>query len=532
MCKDTKVGRCGVRSTQKNKVLCTFYREYMAGIKKITIPIKQDELTIEKVVPYLPTILDKFTKNAQKIHSDYETYCLQHDILSKKRVHDDTDINNIVLEPHIKAMVDWKTGYVFGNPIKYAQTKDSETDDITYLNKYARYANRSAIDQEVATWAYATGVGYYFIEPTSEKVDVETQAPFELFCREADTCTKVYSSYNGKKPLFDLLYTTINAINERGSKETFAILDIYLPDYYYQYRCPISAINMPVGVAPSELELVNAEVRAIYKKLPLVEKRLNPDGIGIVEMSKCMQNALDTIASNGVDNIQEVVNTIYKYMGINMGDTTEERVENHKSVRKNGAIVIPYLGNDKFQPDLKIENTSALDFSDVLSFAENIKRTMYETVGVPLATNSTNSGGTTKSGSEVANGYDNAYNRALTDINNFLPADTDLLDKMLFICQSTANNKVNDLQVSEIEIKYSLNLNDNMQIKTQSLGTCIGIKMPPAMALRICRLSNDPEAEGKQWEDYIAKKEQEEKDREMQAYQTQNIDTSNRDDEE
>lgn len=485
----------------------------MAGVKKILIPIKPSELTIEKVVPYLPTILQAFNENAKQIRADYETYCLQHAILAKTRIHDDEDsINNQVLEPHLMAMVDWKTGYVFGNPIKYAQTKDSNTDDITYLNKYARYSNRNAVDQEVGMWTYATGVGYYFIQPTDTKVDTETQAPFELFCREADTCTKVYSSYNGKKPLFDMLYTTIEEIDEQSRKETYAILDIYLPKMYYQYKCPASTNGIISGV---QFAQVTSQERKVYQKLPLVEKRLNPNGIGIVAMAKCMQDALDTIASNSVDNIQEVVNTIYKYKGINMGANADECKENHKLVRKNGAIVIPFVGGNgtNFEPDLEIEKTDALDFSDVLSLSDNIKRAMYETVGVPLATNSTNSGGTTKSGSEVANGYDNAYNRALTDINNFLPADTDLLDKMLFICQNTANNKVEDLKLSEIEIKYSLNLNDNMQIKTQSLGTCIGVKMPPSMALRITRLSNDPEAEGKLWEEYMEKvdKENEEK---------------------
>ena len=482
----------------------------MAGIEKILIPIKQSELTIEKVKPYLPSILTKFLTNAEEIRNDYNVYCLQHEVLQKQRVHNDTNINNKVLEPHIMAMVDWKAGYVFGNPITYAQTQDSKTDDITYLNKYARYAKRRAVDSEVAVWVYATGVGYYFVQPTDTKVNTEYEAPFELFCRDADTCTKVYSSYNGKKPLFDILFTKITEIDEMGSERTFYILDIYLPDYYYQFKVPTKSTRI------DDFELVNVVARSVYKKLPLVEKRLNANRIGIVAMAKSMQNALDTIASNGVDNIQEFVNVIYKYKGISLGKTTEEATQAHQEIRKNGAIEIPYTGGMPFQPDLEIVSTEALDYKDVLTFANDIKRAMYETVGVPLATNETNSGGTTKSGSEVANGYDNAYNRALTDINNFLPADTELLEKILFICQNTADNKVNDLQASEIEIKYSLNLNDNMQIKTQSLGTCIGIGMPPAMALRITRLSNNPEAEGQQWQEYLDKKAEQEKEAQEQ----------------
>lgn len=487
----------------------------MAGIKKILIPVKQSELTIDKVKPYLPSVLEQFLTNKERIRDAYNVYCLQHKVLLKTRTHDDTDINNIVLEPHIKAMVDWKTGYVFGNPITYAQTKDSKTDDITFLNKYARFARRRAVDSEVATWVYATGVGYYFVQPTDKVVNTEYEAPFELFCRDADTCTKVYSAYNGKKPLFDILYTEITEYDIYGNEKTFYVLDLYLPDYYYQFKIPFESTKIV------DFDLVLAEPRTIYKALPLVEKRLNANGIGIVAMSKAMQDAIDTIASNGVDNIQEFVNVIYKYKGISLGASEEEKTNSHKAIRKNGAIEIPYTSNSPFQPDLEIEGTEALNFKDVLTFADNIKRAMYETVGVPLSTSNTNSGGTTKSGSEVANGYDNAYNRALTDINNFLPADTELLEKILFICQNTANNKLNDLQASEIEIKYSLNLNDNMQIKTQSLGTCIGVGMPPAMALRITRLSNDPEAEGEQWQKYKDELEQKAKEKEEQLKETE-----------
>lgn len=485
----------------------------MAGIKKILIPIKPEELTMDKVMPYLPTIMNQFIINSCQITEDYNIYCLQHDILAKQPKHNDTDINSKVLQPHIASMVDWKTGYVFGNPIKYTQTMDNQTDGIEYLNKYARCSSRRTVDKEVAMWAYATGVGYYFIQPTRKKVNTEYQAPYELYCREANTCTKIYSAYNGKKPLFDMLYTQVQKINDLGVAQTVSIIDIYLPNHYYQYT------TEDFGWA--NFILTSDESRTVYTELPLVEKRVNPNGIGIVAMVKSMQHALDLIVSDELDNIEEVNNVIYKYKGVNIGDTPEKQSDNHKTIRKNGAVVIPYTQGMPFEPDVEIEKTDAFDFKNIDVLLEFIKRTMYETVGVPLGTSSTNSGGTTKSGSEVANGYDNAYNRALDDINYFLLADTELLDKMLFICQNTVNNKINNLHTSEIEIKYSLNLNDNMQIKTQSLGTCIGVGMPPAMALRITRLSNDPEAEGKLWEDYMAQKDQQAQEKQMQMLEQQ-----------
>ena len=127
------------------------------SISQIKIPLDPNGLTIEKVESYLPTIFSEFEQNAKKIRAYYDKYCLDHKILSKKRTHADTEINNIVVVPDLRAMINWKTGYVFGNPIKYAQNKSNNTDDINYLNKYVRSAKQRSVDKDVGTWAYLIG---------------------------------------------------------------------------------------------------------------------------------------------------------------------------------------------------------------------------------------------------------------------------------------------------------------------------------------------------------------------------------------
>lgn len=454
------------------------------GIPKIKIPIKPQDLTIKAVEPYLPTILLQFETNAAKIRADYDQYCLDHDILLKVRPHDDTEVNNIVLIPNLKAIIDWKTGYVFGNPIKYAQSKTIDTDDINYLNKYTRNVCQRAIDKEVGTWAYATGVGYYFVEPKSEEFDIETEAPYEIYCRPADSCCKVYSSYGGNKPLFDLLYTTYEEIGKDILKKTVKVLDIYFPDALYTYESN--------GVSQWVRKTVSN--RGLKKPLPLVEKRPNTDGIGIVAMGESMQNAIDKLISNGLDNVEDIVNEIFAYYNVNLGETPEEQKANHTAMKKNGAVVLN--GTNKDLPPKLDTITSKLSLTEVRAMVELVNSMFHSVVGVPMEMSTTNSGNTTKQGSEVANGWDNAYNRALDDVNSFLVADTELLQKIMWICKNTLNNKIDNLAPSEIDIKYSFNLTDNILTKSQSFGTLINY-CPPAMVLRMCRMSADPEAEGK-----------------------------------
>ena len=466
------------------------------GIPQIKIPIRPSELTIEAVEPYLDSVFAQFMANATKITKDYDVYCLDHKIHLKVRAHQDTDINNIVLVPDLKAMVDWKTGYTYGNPIKYAQSKTNETDDINYLNKYVRSACQRSVDKEVGKWAFATGVGYYFIEPKSTDFDVETEAPYIVYHRTSDTCTKVYSAFDNNMPLFDILYTTYKVI-EKGQEREVKVLDIYFPENLYTYENEIGRgwVNK------------KTQSRGFAKPLPLVEKRFNSDGIGIIAMGETLQYAVDTLLSNGLDNVEDIVNEIFVYKNVNLGNTPEEQADKHRRMKKSGALVLNG-GSKEMPPDVDTISTK-LSLSEVRELFSIIDAKFHSSLGIPMEMSNTNSGGTTKSGSEVANGYDNAYNRALDDINTMIVADTELLNKIMWICKNTKGNKINNLAPSEIEIKYSLNLTDNILTKTQSYVNLVQVGVPHTIALRLCKLSNDPEAEGKIIEEYAKKKVQE-----------------------
>ena len=465
------------------------------GIPQIKIPIRPSELSIQKVEPYLPSVFSQFCQNSSKIRRDYDFYCLSHPIEQKVRTHDDTDVNNIVLIPDMNYMVNWKAGYACGNPIKYAQSKTMDTDDISYLNKHIRSSKKRTVDKEVVTWAYAVGKGFYFIEPKSGDFDAENEAPYVLYCRDADTCAKVYSSFDGGDALFDILYTKVKECDAEGKEKTVEYYDIYFPDTMYTYK-------VEFGTKP---EKANEQTRGIAKPLPLVEKVFNRDCIGMVAMGKSMQEAVDKLVSNGLDNIEDIVNQIIVYKNCNLGDTAAEQAENHREGMRNGCLVLNSASKE-FPADVDTLKTE-LSLAEVRELFSIINENFHATLGVPIAMSNTNSGNTTKSGSEVANGYDNAYNHALNDVNSFLAADQELLEKILWICKNTAGNKIDKIAASDIEIKYSLNLTDNILTKTQSYVNLTQAGVPPTIALRICKLSNDPEAEGKLIEEYAAQME-------------------------
>lgn len=470
----------------------------MAGIEKIRIPVRKDELTIEAIEPYLPTVFEKFSSNKRKIEHFWGLFENKHEIYNKtRRYEDDSDINNKVSTPHLWAIVNFKSGYALGNPKEYAQTEEKQTDDIKYLNKYAKSVNLRSVDKNVAVWVYATGVGYYFSEPKSQDYDAETEAPFNVYLRPANTCCKVYSSYNGEEALFDMLVTSYTKIVE-GKEKEYILVSLYLPDYYYEFECDNTIPNTP----KFDIRADKTVPRPIYKKLPLTEKFANESRIGVVEIGETLQNAIDTIYSNEVDNVQDLVNEMLIFRNCVLGADPQEKSANLRDAKRNGALEIRDPSPD-IEADVKTISTK-LDHTDVLSLMESIKNELYATCGAPIAVSDTSNGGNKQGALQLGNGWENSYDRLLDEINSFLIADYELLDKMLFICKKDPKSKLNELNASEVEIKYNPNMTDNMLSKAQAYQFFYKCGVPSRLIVEWCRLSNDPVTASKIIEDYKA----------------------------
>lgn len=493
----------------------------MAGIKKIKIPVLPNKVTIDTILPYLGDVLAQFNENVTKIEHNWKIFENQHDISNKtRRYDDDSDINNICSTPYLYEMVTFKSGYAFGNPKEYAQSSDKQSNGLRYLNRYSRDANERSIDKNVAVYNYATGAGYYFIEPKSTDFDSEYESPYVIYDKMPNTCAKVYSSYNGESELFDILVTTVEKIKD-GKKNQVTTLSVYLPDTYCEFE-----YTPDMGVPYNFKEVPKTrKPRAVYKMLPLVEKYANESRIGIVEIGESLQNAIDKLNSNQIDNVEDLVNELLVFLNTVLGKDQDEEADFLKNAKKNGVIVL----NDK-NPDIKADVktiSTKLDYNGIISLINNMKRDLFDSCGVPIPSSEASSGGSNTGAVEKGNGYDNAYNRILDDYNSFEKADREVLKRKIFICKNFANSKVNDLYASDIDIKYNPNMSDNMLTKSQSYVNFVEHNVPPVLAIQWCRIANDANTPAQQINDYIEKqKANEEMDAEMQTVKN-DISTSN-----
>lgn len=461
----------------------------MVGLTKLQIPLKREEVRVDTIVDYLPTVVEAFITNATKIASNYEVYKGAHDILAKKRrFDDDSAINNKVVEQYLWQMVNFKCGYIYGNPLEFAEKGTAKPDEMKAFNDYLVDSDFRGKMDSVAEFVYATGVGYLFVEP--QKGDT----PYKIIFVESSRAAKVYSSYLDGTPLFDIVVTPIKKQIEQGWVDYY-ILSVYTENEYYEFEYNI-------GLSALATTPTRIESRRGYKLLPLIEFYAYRDKIGIVESLQSLQNALDALDSASVDNIEDYVNQMLIILNASLGENNEEKADNLKAAKQNGVMVL-FDPNKDNKADVKTL-TLQLRNSDVNALKAQMKADMFGAWGVPLAGSSISSGNVTQGGAEATNGWENAYNVALKENNNMITGINELVKKVLWITKATPDQPIKTLKFTDIDIKFNIARSNNLQVKTQSFSNLIEHNVPSDIAWATCELSGDPVAIGKKIEEYAA----------------------------
>jgi hypothetical protein len=110
----------------------------------------------------------------------------------------------------------------------------------------------------------------------------------------------------------------------------------------------------------------------------------------------------------------------------------------------------------------------------------------------------------------LGGGWTNAYTVTNRDILSFEKADRELLKRMIAICKINPNNPVNEVNANQVEIKYNINMSDNLLVKTQSMQTLYGMHFPLEDILRAVPVVSDIKTVSKRWEEESNKAKTEE----------------------
>lgn len=456
----------------------------LTGRKKVVIPISRDDFyedVIGNLKKYLGKALLIHNKNVDECRYLHNQYLGDQDILHEKTRYDSSQINNIDVENHHFKQVNFKMGFMYGNPLEYTIINEDKinSDDMTYLNAYLIDSNKSSLDIEKAQDLYEYGIAYQRLIPKRKPIqDVKSEAPFELANMPIENTCIVYSNDIPNEELFGLV---LSEKLDKGSKRAKTIYQIFMPNRKIELDSKYNVIT---------------DKPQPYNYIPIKEFCLNKDRIGIIEVVLYKGNIINKTNSSQMDDFEENVNS---FMAIFNQKLDDDFVAKFKELKKEKVVVLN-SNNPQTPADIKMLS-SDLDQDSSNSFYERNVKAMYDIVAVPQASGNVTSGGDTGQARLLGNGWESAQNQGTVDQNSLLQYERELLKNIIWICKNTADCPLNEINASDVAIKFNINMSNNLLIKAESLKMLDEINFPEKTNLTICGITKDVDGVGKAWKE-------------------------------
>lgn len=457
------------------------------GRRKLLSSYTKSEINEKILAEILPQVLREHEANANEIDYLYRYYKGEQPILEKEKVVR-PEINNITLENHAFEIVEFKKSYVYGEPIQYVQKGEKDgkkiNPEISLLNKFMESEDKSSLDKELAEWQYIAGTAYRWTE-TDEK-DEEDEAPFELSVPDPRRTFVVYHNGIKEYPLFSgyISYFSKNIMtNERiPTVVNYRVVTIYTDDAKYMFSEEEKKDEfkiMPQAIPISE-DMVT-KYPLVVKGQRIIEYPLNNARLGLIELVMSDLEAINKIKSADLDGIDQFIQSLLVFVN------QEVDIQTFKKLVAEGAIQV--TSSDPNKPaDVKLL-TNQLTHTETKVVSDDRYESLLSIVGIPRL-NHKASGGDTGQARLLGEGWTMADERAKQDELSFKKSERKMLKLVIDICKY--KNKLTDLKLSDIDIKFTRNKSDNLLVKTQGLMNMQTAQVPPEVAFVTCGLFSDP----------------------------------------
>lgn len=418
----------------------------------------ESEITRENVVEVLKKAMSVHLINSSEIDYLYRYYRGNQPILQRvKQVR--PEINNKIVENHALEIVDFKKGYVFGEPIQYVRRGESEeiSEKITQLNEYMFAEDKAARDKELAEWFYICGTSYRMVLPDELAGVDPDDSPFEIDTLDPRYVFVVYNNGFGKKPLMGVKYIE--------TEENQRIFSVYTRDMYYEII---------------DDKIIDSKPH-VLGDIPIIEYPANSARLGAFEVVLPLLDSLNNIVSNRMDGIEQFVQAFMKFVNCDIDE------EQFTALKEMGALKIKSDSNNPADVDIV---SKELNQSQVQVTKDDLYQMVLIICGMPDRKGVNRSTGDTGQAVLLRDGWSAAEARAKDTELMFKGSEKRFLRLVLRIIRDTANL---NLRLSEIDIKFTRNKTDSLLVKSQGLQNQLEAGIHPQIAIAHCGLYSDPE---------------------------------------
>lgn len=408
-------------------------------------------VTSENILDVLTKVLPVHAKNSAEIDYLYNYYKGKTPILSKEKEVRPA-INHKICENRANEIVNFKTGYCFGEPVQYIQRgEDKElVKAVDALNDFMFAGDKAAADRELADWMHIAGTAYRMALPAKDAM--EDEPPFEYYTLDPRHTFVVYSSGIGNKPMMCVKYI----VRENRTP----VYSIYTKDKYYEI----------------EDGVISKAEGHVLGMLPIIEYPANAARLGSFEIVLDLLDAMNEIESNRLDDIVQYVNSFLALLGGSIDEDGMKNLEEYKMLCLPDGVDAKYL-------------SAAMNQGDVQTVADAMRHSIMSICGVPSQSGESASTSDTGNAVILRGGWEQAEARAKSTELEFKRSEKKFLRLVLRIIRDTVGTP---LKLQDIEIKFTRRYVDNILTKTQALQSLLASGIAPKVAIATCGLWNDP----------------------------------------
>lgn len=475
-----------------------------------------------KVLDILTNSIEFHEKN--KTESKYlHNYLYGDQDIKNKIKHTRPEINNKSVENWAWAFQDWKKAFLLGKPIQYAPLDDKANQEISKLNSYNTYEDKDQKDQDIYEDIFTVGRGFRYINYT--KTNEDDEAPFELINLDAKNTEVVYSSSIQHEQLLAFVETDMCYIKQEVDPITGEKTNV--PKDYKQYTVYTRNYMIVINNKTGQLQIVEQDYNGKkIKYVPIIhnchivtEYYFNRKRMSFLEICKDIFDDINYIENLDKDDIEAFVNSIMVFTN---AEVDEKGMD---SIKKFGAVSIKSTDQKKASVELLQSRLKSLDTQ--IYYLRKLSA-LHAILSVPEATsNGELSNAETGKGFLTGQGFTSASVRVENEEKAFKKCDRNALKVLLKICRNASDSEIKSLKVSDIDIKFSRDLSDNLLVKTQALNNLITANIPPQVANAVIGLFSDPVSVTKMQEKLLAEKEATEKELEARKNNNQTTQEQN-----
>lgn len=427
------------------------------------------EITRDNIIEQLNVALVTHIKNQDEIQYLYDYYRGKQFILEReKKVR--PEIMNLIVENRANEIVSFKTGYLMGEPVQYVGRTESPeiAPKINKLNEYVFAEDMASKNKELADWMHIGGIGYRIVLPDVSLTQREKdESPFEIYTGDPRTTFVVKTNNLARDPLFAVL------INNKVDGTTRYY--VYTKTRYYEIESNTIWVDAPNPLG----------------EIPVIEYPANTARLGAFEIVLPLLDALNSVDSNALDDIEQTVQAILILRNVDLSS------QEYEKLLEEGALKV--TDADPTMPAEVKYITAKLGVNETKMEADRIYESILTICGMP---NRNGGSSTSDTGAAVImrDGWSSAEARAKDTEAMFKKSEKQALKLMLKIIK-TADEL--DLRLADIDIRFTRRNYENTKEKAEVLTMMLNNeKISPLLAFTHCGMFSDPQVAYKMSEEY------------------------------